>query len=406
MGVKRWLLVMVLGGMLFELGIGLVLWISEAPPMPLLRSQWPWRMQVGVGLGLTGVLAVAFGLWGFFRTWEAISARRTGGQTTPLPEQLVRYRRLGRGPYVVAIGGGHGLSSLLRGLKAYTSNLTAIVTVADDGGSSGRLRRELGILPPGDFRNCIAALADDEALITRLFQYRFSGGSGLQGHSFGNLFLSAMTEISGSFEAALEEGGRLLGIQGRVLPSTLQPLTLVADLEEGGRLVRLRGEAELPRAGRRIVNLNVEPVSPPAYPEAVRSILVADLVVLGPGSLFTSVVPNLLVPGLVQALRTTSAPVVYVCNVVNQPGETDNFTARDYLAVIERYLGQKALNAVVLNNAFPEDVALPWVKPDIEERPGLWVEVADLVDREHPTRHNSRKLAQVLIHLIALREQM
>lgn len=406
LGVKRWILLVVLGGVFFDLGIALIL-VHEHPDYSLLllkRSPvFAWFKVALVGVGLGGML---FGLWGLFRAWQDVF-RKTMGPAVANPEWLVRYRQLGRGPYVVAVGGGHGLSTLLRGLKAYTSNLTAIVTVADDGGSSGRLRRELGILPPGDFRNCIAALADDEALITRLFQYRFSTGAGLQGHSFGNLFLSAMTEITGSFEAALVEGGRLLGIQGRVLPSTLQPLTLVADLveEKGQRMMQLKGESQLSRPGWRIVNLTVDPVSPPAYPEAVRSILEADLVVLGPGSLFTSVVPNLLVPGLVQALRSTSAPVVYVCNVVTQEGETEGFTARDHLQVIEQYLGASALNAVVLNDGFPEGVDLPWVVPDVPPRDGLWIEQTDLVDREHPARHDSRKLAQVLIRLIALREQ-
>lgn len=406
LGVKRWILLVVLGGVFFDLGIALIL-VHEYPDYSLLVLQrspaGAWFRVALIGIGVGGML---FGLWGLFRAWQDVF-RNTMGPAMANPEWLVRYRQLGRGPYVVAIGGGHGLSTLLRGLKAYTSNLTAIVTVADDGGSSGRLRRELGILPPGDFRNCIAALADDEALITRLFQYRFSTGAGLQGHSFGNLFLSAMTEITGSFEAALVEGGRLLGIQGRVLPSTLQPLTLVADLveEKGQRMMQLKGESQLARPGWRIVNLTVDPVSPPAYPEAVRSILEADLVVLGPGSLFTSVIPNLLVPGLVQALRSTSAPVVYVCNVVMQEGETEGFTARDHLQVIEQYLGASALNAVVLNDKFPEGVDLPWVVPDVPPRDDLWIEQTDLVDREHPARHDSRKLAQVLIRLIALREQ-
>lgn len=404
LGVKRWILLVVVGGGFFNLAILLVLLGKKAAHYNLVPLSQTWLPWLSLALVFLSVLLLGMGLFGLYRAWMLTFKRTTGQVATP--ELLVRYRQLGRGPYVVAIGGGHGLSTLLRGLKAYTSNITAIVTVADDGGSSGRLRRELGILPPGDFRNCIAALADDEALITRLFQYRFSAGGGLQGHSFGNLFLSAMTDITGSFEAALEEGGRLLGIQGRVLPSTLEPLTLVADLDDGQHLVRMRGESQVPQAGRRILNLSIEPASPPAYPEAVRAILEADLVVLGPGSLFTSVLPNLLVPGLVQALRSTSAPVVYVCNVVTQPGETDGFTARTHLEVIERYLGKDSLNAMVINDTFPEGVDLPWVMPDIPMRKGLWIEATDLVDRQHPARHDSRKLAQVLMRLIALREQM
>jgi len=401
LGVKRWILLILAGAGLFYMSIAF-LWLRYSPVTSTRLAERPFPLTVFIGLAGGGALLVALGLWGLYQAWTMVLRRSLGDQKA-WPEALVRYRQLGRGPYVVAIGGGHGLSNLLRGLKFYTSNLTAIVTVADDGGSSGRLRRELGILPPGDFRNCIAALADDEALLTRLFQYRFSTGVGLQGHSFGNLFLSAMTEITGSFDAALVEGGRLLGIQGRVLPSTMQPLTLVANLQNGHGLVRQRGESQVPQPGQRIVHLEVEPEAPPAYPEAVRAILEADLVVLGPGSLFTSVVPNLLVPGLVQALQATPAPVVYVCNVVMQPGETEGFTARDHLEVIERYLGPNVLKAVVLNDTFPEGVEAAWVVPNIPPRVGLWIEHTDLVDREHPARHDSRKLAQVLMRLIALR---
>ncbi len=401
LGVKRWILLVLAGAGLFYMPIAF-LWLRYSPVTSARLAERPFPLIVFIGLAGGGALLVVLGLWGLYQSW-AILLRRSLGDEKPWPEVLARYRQLGRGPYVVAIGGGHGLSNLLRGLKLYTSNLTAIVTVADDGGSSGRLRRELGILPPGDFRNCIAALADDEALLTRLFQYRFSTGIGLQGHSFGNLFLSAMTEITGSFDAALVEGGRLLGIQGRVLPSTLQPLTLVANLQNGHGLVRQRGESQLPQPGQRIVHLEIEPEAPPAYPEAVRAILEADLVVLGPGSLFTSVVPNLLVPGLVQALRSTPAPVVYVCNVVMQPGETEGFTARDHLEVIERYLGPDVLKAIVVNDAFPEGIEMAWVVPNIPPRAGLWIEHTDLVDREQPGRHDSRKLAQVLMRLIALR---
>ncbi len=402
LGVKRWILLVLVGAGLFDMAIAFY-WLRCQPTAGQRLVTYPLAPGILVGLGGLGSILLGLGLWGLYQAWMLV-LRRSVGEQKAGPELLAHYRQLGRGPFVVAVGGGHGLSNLLRGLKAYTSNITAVVTVADDGGSSGRLRRELGILPPGDFRNCIAALADDEALLTRLFQYRFTAGAGLQGHSFGNLFLSAMTEITGSFESALVEGGRLLGIQGRVLPSTLQPLTLVADLQDERGLKRMRGESQVPQSGRRIVHLEIEPTAPPAYPEAVKAILEADLVVLGPGSLFTSIVPNLLVPGLVQALQATSAPVVYVCNVVTQAGETDGFTALDHLEVIERYLGTQVLKAVVLNDAFPDGIAMPWVVPNVVPRPGLWIEQGDLVDREHPARHDSLKLAQVLMRLIALRE--
>src|SRR5512136_2935548 len=217
---------------------------------------------------------------------------------------------------IVAIGGGTGLSTLLRGLKAYTPHITAIVTVADDGGSSGRLRRELGMLPPGDFRNCIAALADDESLITQLFQYRFGQkDEDLGGHSFGNLFITAMAEVTGSFEKALIESAKVLAIRGKVIPSTLSNVTLVGELvDEAEQVSRVEGESHITAAPGAIRRVYLEPDNVPAYPGAIRALLEADLIVLGPGSLYTSLMPNLLVSDLAQAIRASRAQKVYVCN--------------------------------------------------------------------------------------------
>ena len=245
-------------------------------------------------------------------------------------------------PKVVAIGGGTGLSTLLRGIKAHTPHVTAIVTVADDGGSSGRLRRELGVLPPGDFRNCIAALADDEALITQLFQYRFGQGTGLDGHSFGNLFITALAAVTGSFERAVVEAGRVLAIRGRSLPSTLDNVNLVADLRRAAPsgLFRVQGESSIPKAGQPIDRVFLRPDNARAYPGAVRAILNADLIVAGPGSLFTSILPNLLVDGIRQAVATSTAVKLYVCNVATQAGETDGFDLGDHVSALQRHLGR------------------------------------------------------------------
>ena len=236
----------------------------------------------------------------------------------------------------MAIGGGAGLSVLLRGLKEHTDNLTAIVTVADDGGSSGRLRRELGVLPPGDFRNCIAALADAEPLMTRLMQYRFSEGSGLEGHSFGNLFIVAMSGVVGNFEQALRETSRVLAVHGQILPSTLENVTLTAQVS-GDQTVR--GESNIPESGRSISRVYLEPQEAEAYTEAVQAILEADMVILGPGSLYTSVLPNLLVDGISQAICSSNSLKVYVCNVATQPGETDNYSVEDHAEAIMRHVG-------------------------------------------------------------------
>jgi uncharacterized cofD-like protein len=316
-------------------------------------------------------------------------------------------------PKVVAIGGGTGLSTLLRGLKAFTPHIAAIVTVADDGGSSGRLRRELGLLPPGDFRNCIAALADDEALITQLFQYRFGQGEGLDGHSFGNLFITALAAVTGSFERAILEASRVLAVQGRILPSTLEDVTLVADLkvEDGpapSRLTRVQGESAIPKAGRPIERVFLRPEQVRAYPEAVRAILEADLIVAGPGSLFTSVLPNLLVQDIRRAVEASSALKLYVCNVATQPGETEGFDVGQHVSVLQRHVGQ-GLFPYVLANSNPflsqQQPQLQPVALQFPRNPGYTVFTADMVDPAAPWRHDSKKLAEQIVHFHDRRNQ-
>ncbi|MCD6290984.1 MAG: YvcK family protein [Anaerolineae bacterium] len=318
----------------------------------------------------------------------------------------------GKGIRVVALGGGTGLSTLLRGLKAYTDEITAIITVADDGGSSGRLRQEFGILPPGDFRNCIAALADDEALIAKLFQYRFGRGDGLDGHSFGNLFLAALVAVTGSFDRALLEASRVLAVRGRVLPATLKSVTLCADVrrerpgaETGWR--RVWGESRIPMLaeGESIERVFLQPERPPAYPEAVRAILNADLIVAGPGSLFTSVLPSLLIPDIIEAIRTSQAVKVYVCNVATQRGETTSFGVHEHVQALQAHVG-RLFPLVLANGHFPASVPLgdgiEWVRlPDLKvvQAGGYRLAVACLVDADRPWRHASDKLARSLLEL-------
>jgi uncharacterized cofD-like protein len=319
-------------------------------------------------------------------------------------------------PRVVAIGGGTGLSTLLRGLKAHTPHLTAIVTVADDGGSSGRLRRELGVLPPGDFRNCIAALADDEALITQLFQYRFGQGHGLNGHSFGNLFITALASVTGSFERAVLEAGRVLAVRGRILPSTLEDVTLAADVRASTTLparspglTRVQGESSIPRSGQAIERVFLRPEGVRAYPEAVRAILEADLVVAGPGSLFTSVLPNLLVEDIRQAVGASPALKLYVCNVATQPGETDGFDVGQHMRALERHVGRGLFPAVLANSnlfAGPVPPGMQMVALDGSSGAGYRGIAADLVDSAACWRHDSGKLAgQVLRYYNSQREK-
>jgi uncharacterized cofD-like protein len=308
---------------------------------------------------------------------------------------------------VVAIGGGTGLSTLLRGLKRHTPHINAIVTVADDGGSSGRLRRDLGVLPPGDIRNCIAALADDEALITQLFQYRFGAGDGLNGHCFGNLFITALAAVTGSFEEAIVEAGRVLAVQGRILPSTLEDVTLIADLRNGiqsdapaSSLTRVRGESAIPKAGQPIERVFLRPDRVRAYPEAVRAILNADLILAGPGSLFTSVLPNLLVQDIRRAIEVSVALKVYICNVATQPGETDGFGVGDHMAVLQRHVGLGLFPYVLANNHIIWRSEQPQLKPvqaGHDRDQGYQVTYADLVDFSAPWRHDARKLADQIM---------
>ncbi|GAB4541513.1 MAG: YvcK family protein [Anaerolineae bacterium] len=331
-------------------------------------------------------------------------------------DTVYRHRHRQRGPKVVAVGGGTGLSILLSGLKAYTDHITAVVTVADDGGSSGKLRRELGVLPPGDFRNCIAALADDEALTTQLFQYRFpntrgkaGNGHSLEGHSFGNLFITAMASVTGSFEKALVESGRVLAIKGQILPSTLENVTLCADLVDESAIRRVAGESAIPEARLPIERVYLEPTNVPAYPPVLRAILDAELIVIGPGSLFTSVLPNLLVDDISRAIRASSALKVYVCNVATQPGETDGFTVGDHVRAIERHVGSGLFSYVLANNnqdhPLPADWGLEIVDLDTPDQVDYQVLAADVVDEARPWRHDAGKLAQLLIRMIEQREE-
>jgi uncharacterized cofD-like protein len=314
------------------------------------------------------------------------------------------HNRRQRGLKVVAIGGGTGLPAVLRGLKAYTSHITAIVTVADDGGSSGKLRRELGVLPPGDLRNNITALANDEDLMAQLFQYRFVNG-GLEGHSFGNLFLTALASITGSMDKAVAETGRVLAVEGRVLPATLRDVTLAAEVQVPGeeRPRRVSGESQIPASGGKIERVFLLPDHVPAYPEAIRAILSADLIVIGPGSLFTSILPSLLVNGIVEAIRASGAYKMYVCNVATQQGETEGFTVADHITALERHIGLGVFHAVLANNSYPsknKGEHTHYVLPSTDDDPAhqrYQVYWADLTDVERPWRHDSTKLAQALL---------
>lgn len=317
------------------------------------------------------------------------------------------------GPHIVAIGGGTGMPSLLRGLIPYTDNITAIVTVADDGGSSGRLRKELGLLPPGDFRNNMAALARDEALMTQVLQYRFGGSPGqngqgeLQGHAFGNLLLAALTGITGSFDEALLAAQEVLALRGQVLPSTLDNVSLIADVQHPSRpdeLCRVVGESAISAAGGQIRRVMLEPAQARAYPPALRAIFQADLIVLGPGSLYTSILPNLLVSDLAEALIHARGRVVYICNLAMQPGETDDYTVADHVHAILQHVPAGVLDLVLANDnlALQADPSVgitrfvPPVPPD-----SVSMKTLDLVDEIRPWRHDSAKLGRAIMGILS-----
>ena len=421
-GVKRWLFVLAAGAIIVGTGIAsflLILGQEQLLPQELFRiltlQFLPTGLRILIPL-LIGAIVIVFALVRVGNNLLAPFVHPDDNVALSLQD----YTQRGRGPKIVAIGGGTGLPSLLRGLSRHTSNITAIVTVADDGGSSGRLRRELGVLPPGDFRNNIAALARDEALMTQLLQYRFGGSVAddgqqvnqgeLQGHAFGNLLLAALVGITGSFDEALVAAGRVLAVRGRVLPSTLANVMLAAEVSDPntGRTMRVEGESMIPKAGGRVERVTLDPVDVAAYPPAVQAILQADMVVIGPGSLYTSILPNLLVEDIALALQHTRAMRVFVCNLATQPGETDNYTVADHVRAIQRHMatdedaGRPCLDLVIANDNLSvppgtgggETKYVPPAQPD-----DIRTIFADLVDEERPWRHDSVKLARVLLEL-------
>ena len=314
---------------------------------------------------LGGVLVLA-GAYIFLKGWKntnySILDLTQDRDRHALLESLYKRRKLNYGPKIVAVGGGTGLSTMLKGIKKITNNITAVVTVGDDGGSSGRLRQELGILPPGDIRNCIAALADDEDLVTKLFQYRFKTGEGLEGHSFGNLFLTALCAITGNMVKAVQESSKVLNIRGRVLPSTLDDMKLAAEMEDGSIV---EGESNIPESGKKIKRLFTQPANCKALPDVISAIKEADLIILGPGSLYTSVIPNLLIKEISEAISKSSAKKIYVCNIMTQPGETTGYTASEHIQAILDHSGYSNLvQAMLVNNSLPEDLSPDYEKAD------------------------------------------
>lgn len=409
--IKRWMLLSIAGVMLTTLG--LAIWANRTPVFYIGQFISRLLSQItelvpsyvsGPGVLLVGVLLL---IWGQTRALNSITEVLMQDGDEELIDRLVNYRRLNRGAKIVALGGGTGLSTLLRGLKAYSANITAIVTVADDGGSSGRLRREIGVLPPGDIRNCLAALADEEKLITELFQYRFQAGNGLSGHSFGNLFLTAMNEVTGDLERAIAAISKVLAVRGQVLPATLSDVRLWAELADGRRI---EGESNITEAKGQITRLGCDPPKPPALPRVLRAIEEAEYIIIGPGSLYTSIIPNLLVPEIVEAIASRPVPRIYVCNIMTQMGETENYTVSDHIRAIDDACGCRIFDAVLIHRRTPSAKSLiryaqegshPVVfDRDEVIRLGRRTVIANIMQEDPETgrlRHSSDRLAGVLM---------
>ncbi len=404
-GVKRWAVLFLTGGLLSALTIALgMLKTGGLDNGTLAGISW---LQIAVSL----IIGVSTGTIAIIKLSRNLLAPYRKHRQGHIIDVVHAHSKQQKGIKVVAIGGGTGLPSVLRGLKPYTSNITAVVTVADDGGSSGRLRRELGVLPPGDLRNNIAALADAESLMTRLFQYRFERGD-LRGHAFGNLFIAALAAVveedgTGSIPESLVETGRVLNIQGRVLPATLEDVNLGATvrLSSTKRTIKIQGESKITEAGGNIEDISLIPSDVAAYHESVKAITEADIVVLGPGSLYTSILPNLMVNGITDALRATRAYKIYACNVAIQPGETTDYTVAEHVMALERYIGRGIFQFVLANNTYPPlklgsntDFVQP-VQENHEILQRYEVRYTDLTDPGFPWRHAPDKLAAAILNL-------
>lgn len=421
-GVKRWLLlaaaslfIAALGLTLIRLGGSLDLLAYPASLADRLYSSLPVLAQHPWVSVVSGIVVLALGVVLFFYSLSRLAAglggtpqnRSVGGWMAT----MLRSRQLAQGPRVVAIGGGTGLSTMLRGLKHHTSNIVAVVTVTDDGGSSGRLVRQLNIPPPGDIRNCLVALADEEGVMTQLLQHRFQGSDpkdGLRNHAVGNLLIAALTEIcDGDFQKAVRLTSTVLNIRGEVWPSTFERVSLAAEMEDGSII---EGETNIAHSPLRIRKVMLKPSNASAPDEVIQAIMDADLIVIGPGSVYTSVIPNLLVHGIPQALERTYATKVYVCNVMTQPGESDGFSAFDHLLAIQAHLARPVIDWVVVNTATPTPALLEryrqsdaeLVTPDLDRFRALNARplTGNFISETDVVRHDSAKLAEAIMSLL------
>ncbi len=418
-GLKKWLLVIIFGIVMTAFGLALIL---KAHPVTLI-AQGTWNVLSyiadNVPPTVSGIIAICIGifllLYSFYRANKRVLSIIAPDQSS-LFEALDRAQMENKGIKIACIGGGTGLSNMLKGIKSYTSNTTAIVTVADDGGSSGRLRKSMDIVPPGDIRNCIAALSHDDEVITQLFQYRFDSEApqDLQHHSFGNLFLTALVELGGSrnMADAVKQACAILKARGNVLPVSNEAMHLVAEMEDG-RIIE--GESSIPEAQGKIRKLSCKAPCPVVLPDVITAINEAEIIIIGPGSLYTSIIPNLLVPELVKAIVKSKAPKIYVCNVMTQPGETSGYSVSDHIKSILKHTeehikpGQQLIDFVIVNNATPHHKQLEKYQADDQfpvevdygeiKKLDIKIRPTNLLQKGNLVRHNPYKLAKAIIHI-------
>ena len=391
--IKRWIMVCILGITMVSVG-----------SIDLVNPDYLSVRTIG-GIALfLGIIVIFVGLERTVKSFVTVFLPKK--EERKILDLIYQKRQLAQGPNIVVIGGGTGLSTLLYGLKEYTSNITAVVTVADDGGSSGRLREQFGLLAPGDIRNCLVALADTEPLMRNLFQFRFGGKAELKGHSFGNLFITAMTKITGDFEKAVKESSKVLAIRGRVIPSTLDEVGLVAEYKDG---TKIEGESKISKTKKPIrkIYLNRKDCEP--TPEALSAIKEADIIVIGPGSLYTSVIPNLLIEAITKAILGAKAIKIYVCNIMTQSGETDQYKASDHIEAIVAHAKSKLIDYCVLNLAeIPREYLEKYKLEDAHpveanakavEEMGFFVVKDNFVSAKDYLRHDAQKLARIIMDI-------
>ncbi|HOG24223.1 MAG: Gluconeogenesis factor [Candidatus Omnitrophica bacterium ADurb.Bin292] len=396
-GIKRWIIVCVIG-------LALLVMVALLTVKTIAKTSAVQASFTTAAL-IFGIFLIYTSIKNMVRIFvRALMPPHRDGRLVDIVYQKRQSESLLRGPRVVAIGGGTGLSTMLEGIKHFTSNITAIVTVTDTGGSSGRLRDEMDMLPPGDIRNCLVALADAGPLIRDLFQYRFVTGEGLKGHSFGNLFITALSMVTGDFEKAIAESSKVLAIRGRVLPSTLDKVTLVGEFTDG---TRQEGETNITGARKPLRSIHLKPDDCKACPEALDAISSADLVIMGPGSLYTSILPNLLIQDIRDSIVNSDAYKVYICNAMTQPGETVGFSAWDHLRTIIEHTDPRIVDAVYVNTAkIPEPLfqryrevgALP-VKLDLDKilDKGYELVTDEVLKSDSQVRHDAEKIMKSII---------